>query len=65
MEIRHWRATEHQAVGYVDNRVVRATLVVPDERSPLIQYIAKRMALVATPYWPCTDLKQPEDSDGT
>lgn len=52
-----YRAVERYAGAYVDPRAFYGSPPEPDhDTPPLLRYIAKRMALVATPYWPCTDL---------
>lgn len=52
-----YRATEYMAAAYYDHRAVYGTAPsIAEQAPPLIRYIARRMALVATPYWPCTDL---------
>ncbi len=52
-----FKVTERHAAMYFDPRALFATRAAPHEEAPpLIRYIAKRMARVATPYWPCTDL---------
>jgi hypothetical protein len=52
------RVTERHAAMYFDPRALFGTRGTPyEEAPPLIRYVADRMALVATPYWPCTDLK--------
>ncbi len=55
-----FKATERYAFMYAHPRCFEASRRVVDERSPMIQFIAKRMARVVTPYWPCTDLEVDE-----
>lgn len=53
-----FKAKERWIYGYMDALALFPTTEVSDTPyvPPLMRYIARRMALVATPYWPCTDL---------